>query len=99
MPQRICLECMTRGCHHMVTKRCKYLTSREQDIIRQLVENPPDTAKELAYAIHMAHGTLGQHLTKIYAKLGLGGVGSWTKLARWAEHHSTLLNPPSSKAA
>ena len=87
--KRICLACMDRGCKHAISK----LTPREEDILRRLLEMPPPTHKELAYAMAIAEGTVRSHLSGLFRKMGFFGAGSTIQAVLWAHQHQNLLRP------
>jgi DNA-binding NarL/FixJ family response regulator len=49
----------------------KGLTSREHDVIKALIAKPGASDKDLAGALNIGEGAIGQHLQHIFGKLGV----------------------------
>jgi DNA-binding NarL/FixJ family response regulator len=65
-------------------QRLDSLTSREREIVGQLVADPGAENKKLAQKLHIAEHTLRNHLSRIYDKLG---VPSRLELYVFAQKH------------
>jgi two-component system, NarL family, nitrate/nitrite response regulator NarL len=51
------------------------LTRKQYKVLQAIADNPADPAKVVADKLHMSEHTLRNHLTEIYAKLGVRGRG------------------------
>ncbi len=60
------------------------LTAREAEVLHLAAEGPTDA--EIAGALHLSRRTVGNHLSSVYRKLG---VGSRTAAIREARHGGT----------
>ena len=56
-----------------LAERMASLTARERDIVAALVQSAGAKLLSVAHALHMSEHTLRNHLTNIYAKLGVRG--------------------------
>jgi DNA-binding NarL/FixJ family response regulator len=85
---RVCLECMSRTCEHIVpvVKRIRPLTSREIDLLRLLYHGLSN--KEIASSLRISAETVKVYLTRLYDKVG---VPSRWAASLWARDHARLL--------
>lgn len=65
-------------------QRLDSLTRRELQTVKELLRQPAAPAKRVAAQLHITEHTLRNHLTAIYAKLG---VSSRTELHAWGMQH------------
>jgi two-component system, NarL family, nitrate/nitrite response regulator NarL len=70
-----------------VRQKIESLTSREREIVAAIANNAGATAKTVADMLHVSENTLRNHLTSIYAKLGVAN-----RLELFAFSHKQGLN-------
>jgi DNA-binding NarL/FixJ family response regulator len=87
-PRPLCLECLTRVCHHF-DSRPAHLRPRYLEAIRLLGGGLSN--KELGIAMELTEGTVRVYLHDIFRLLG---VTSRLELALWGRDHADVIGAP-----